>query len=114
MIQGLETTRNELLADLAKRKLEVTTDAMKPLQRIDFRKLVKIYDHEEHFLRTQFLSSLVTAHKTRLRTSNGTAKINAHDVRTAMLMLGTAVASASEQTFSKRNKSIIKEVCPYC
>lgn len=114
MIDSLESTQNQVLADLAKRKLEVTADALKPLRRIDFTKLVNIYDHEEHFLRTVFVSSLVTAHKARLQASSGTQKVNAHDVRTAMLMLGSAVANASEQAFSQKNKSVIKDVCPYC
>jgi len=40
--------------------------------------------------------------------------VNAKDVKTAMLMLGAAVASASEQTFSQSNKLLIVEICPYC
>jgi hypothetical protein len=114
MIATLEVTRNEVLSDLTKHGLEVTPDALKPLQRIDFKKLVHIHDHEEHFLRTVFVSSLVTAHKARLGTSDGTQKINTHDVRTAMLMLGAAVKSASEQAFSGKNKLVIIDVCPYC
>jgi hypothetical protein len=114
MIASLERTQDEVLSDLAKHGLEVTENALEPLRRIDFTKLVHIYDHEEHFLRTVFVSSLVTAHKVRLEADNGTQKVNAHDVRTAMLMLGSAVANASEQTFSSQNKSVIKAVCPYC
>lgn len=112
--QTFADIRNDVLADLAGHQLETTTDALNPLRRIDWKKLVTIHDHEEHFLRTVFVSSLTSVYQARVASGAGTAKINQDDVRTAMLMLGSAVANAAEKVFSAKNKSIIKTVCPYC
>jgi hypothetical protein len=114
MTRDLVATRHDVLAALKARRIEAAPDALDPLRRIDFKQLVRIHDHEEAFLFDVFVSSLVQAHKTRVKVDKGTKKITAHDVRTAMLMLGTAVEHAPEQTISRQNKSTIKDVCPYC
>jgi hypothetical protein len=108
------STKLDLLTELANRGLTISPDALKPLDRIDFGKLVAIHDHEEHFLRTVFVDSLVSANKTRVDEDGGPSSITAPDVRTAMLMLGAAAETAPEGTLSAPNKSIIKDVCPFC
>jgi hypothetical protein len=114
MIKDFEETKNELLAALASNGLTVSSTATRPLSRIDFSKLVTVYDHEEDFLRTVFISSLLSAYRARTEDPDEPREVNARDVKTAMLMLGAAVASASEQTFSQSNKLLIVEICPYC
>ena len=116
MIRGLDATTNEVSAELVQRGLRVAPNALKPLRRIDFERLKNIYDHEEAFLRTVFIDSLVNATNARRKDEGPTARpeVTAQDVRVAMLMLGTATANASDAQFSNLNKTIIKDVCPYC
>src|SRR6266536_1917042 len=90
------STRQDLVTQLATRGLTISDGALKPLQRVDFQQLVSIHDHEEQFLRTKFLESLERAYQARLKEERGSHKITAQDVRTAMLMLGVAAASAPE------------------
>lgn len=106
--------RKDVLAELAHHNLKPTADALDPLKQIDWKQLVTIHDHEEHFLRTVFVASLVSLHQTRVAAGAGPAKVSRDDVENAMLMLGSAVASAAEKVFSSKNKSLIKTVCPYC
>jgi hypothetical protein len=108
------STRKGLMTELARRGLKIAEDALKPLQRIDFAQLVQIHDHEEHFLRMTFLESLENAYRARLEEERGPKRIIAQDVRTAMLMLGAAAANAPEAKFSGVNKTVIKDLCPYC
>ena len=108
------STKADLMTQLAGRGLDISHDALKPLQRIDFQKLVGIHDHEEFFLRRKFVESLENAYHARLTEDGGPQRITAQDVRTAMLMLGAAAASAPEAQLSHVNKSVIKDVCPYC
>lgn len=114
MTISLENARSNLVRELRAQGLVVTSTAFEPLTGIDFSALVGIYDHEEHFLRTVFYSSLVEAHRVRLEESGGTEQINEVDVRAAMLMLGEAVSAASEAQFSSKNKAIVTDICPYC
>ena len=114
MISSFQDARLDLVNELDLRGLEMTSTAMTPLRDIDFSKLVSIYDHEERLLREVFVSSLLNAYQARLSRGRGTTKISIHDIRTAMLMLGSAVSVASEQAFSQANKSIIQDICPYC
>lgn len=109
-----EVHRKQLVADLAVRGLDVTPDAWRPLERISWEKLVAIHDHEEAFLRDVLVESISTANQTRALTGRGTTKVNAQDVTTAMLMLGSAVRSAPESSIAYGNKAIIRNVCPYC
>ena len=106
--------RGYILSYLDSKGIEATQSAFKPLSQIDFERLVDIYDHEEHFLRTKFLEYLNQIYQARLETKGGSQKINTKDVRAAMLMLGGAVANADEKQISRPNKSIIQIVCPYC
>jgi hypothetical protein len=108
------STRQDLMTQLASRGVTISDDALKPLRRIDFQKLVSIHDHEEYFLRTKFVESLESAYQARFKEEGGPQKVTAQDVRTAMLMLGAAAASAPEAQLSSVNKSVIKDVCPYC
>ncbi len=114
MAVDFQDAKTSVADELKRRRLEMTPKAMAPLRAIDFARLVGIYDHEERFLREVFISSLVDAHRARTRGGTGTKKINAQDVQTAMLMLGSAVSAADEQTFSRAHKSIVREICPYC
>lgn len=112
MALDFQAAKNDLVNELARRGLGMTPTAMAPLQSIDFTRLVGIYDHEERFLRDVFTSSLLSAQRARVPSGGG--MITAHDVRTAMLMLGAAVSAAPPQTFSDANKPVIQAICPYC
>jgi hypothetical protein len=114
MDTSFESNKQYLQATLGKLGMEVTPEAWKPLKRINFRKLVRIHDHEEAFLRRVFVESLKTAHALRTAQGRGTKKVNGHDVATAMLMLGAAVANASDASIEVKNKALVKSVCPYC
>ncbi len=92
----------------------VTPDAMKPLQRIDFTKLVSIYDHEEHFLEQTFLQSLIGMRGARASTSADHGMITKADVETALRMLGVAAARQSDATLSKQSRSAIVDSCGFC
>jgi hypothetical protein len=100
------------VSELARGGLAMTPTAVAPLQRIDFTKLVDIHDHEERFLKDVFISSLKAAQ--RARVPSGRGMITAQDVRTAMLMLGAAVSEAAPKKFRDKNKSVIRDICPYC
>ena len=102
MLDSFQNAKRDVASELAGRGLEMTPTAMSPLGAIDFSRLVNIYDHEEQFLHDVFVSSLLDAHQARLRDSRGTKKINRHDVKTAMLMLGAAVSAAAEQTVCRQ------------
>jgi hypothetical protein len=108
------SAQRDVAAVLQAQGLAIAANALKPLQRISFKDLVSIHDHEEHFLKTVFLDSLVSAHRARMSEGEGGPEITLQDIRTAMLMLGTAAASAPEQQLSGASKSIIKDICPYC
>ena len=106
--------RTQILADLKAHGIGVAKDAMDPLKRIDFAQLVTIVDHEERFLRTVFVQSLVGLSSGKLAANAGTPRVNANDVKDALMMLGTAAARAAEQTLSTSTKETIKNACPYC
>jgi hypothetical protein len=108
------TTRASVLADLRNRGIQVAPDAFGPIRQLDFKKLVAIHDHEEHFLRTVFVSSLLSIYKARTATAGGSQKVTKHDVETALRMLGPAVANAAELTFSAPSKQLIMDICPFC
>ncbi len=114
MDTNLEHNKQYLQTELQALGLEVTPEAWRPLDRINFKKLVQVHDHEEAFLRSVFVSSLKSANQMRVASGRGTKKLNAHDVGIAMLMLGAAVAYASDSAISKKNKGIIKDICPLC
>jgi hypothetical protein len=114
MMVDLEDVQRAVVSAVEDQGFDVGPDAFKPLSRIDFKRLVSIHDHEERFLFEVFITSLITAHRVRREDSGGPPMIDARDVRTALLMLGSAVANASEGAFSSVNKSVITDVCPYC
>lgn len=92
----------------------VTPDAMKPLQRSDFAKLVSIYDHEEHFLEQTFLQSLIGMRTARASPPTDHGMITKADVETALRMLGVAAARQSDATLSKQSRSAIVDSCGFC
>jgi hypothetical protein len=106
--------RNDLLAELRKRGFSISQDAMKPLQRINFTKLVAIHDHEEHFLFTVLVDSLAALLRARGAAGAAANKITAEDVESALLMVGAAAARQPEQTLSKVTRGVIKDACPWC
>ena len=112
MITNRKDTENEIRSELKERGLRLTNDAMAPMKKIPFEKLHVIHDHEEYFLKTVFMESIVTARQARLEDEGGTEMINKQDVRSAMLMLGEAVQRAKAGEFDQQ--SVIKDVCPYC
>jgi hypothetical protein len=114
MIGDLRTSWNEVLTELSSRQLKASSDAMQPLQAINFKQLISIHDHEEYFLRRTFLSNLVAAHKDRVGPLDTQREVNKEDVDNAMRMMGEAIMKAAEQTFTKHSKTIIVAVCPYC
>lgn len=110
----LRQSMSEISRFLRQRGVGITRTAMDPLRRLDFAALVEIYDHEERFLRETFLKNLIRAHEARVKGTQRPRKVNVQDIRSAMLMLGTAVSAASENEFSEANKKKIQEICPYC
>ena len=114
MLSSFEDVQGDVIYELESRGLQMTPSAMKPLREINFSRLVDIHDHEEAFLREQLISNLVIAYNSRISKAKRPLKVNSLDVRTAMLMLGAAVAAADNETFSAKQKSIIKDICPFC
>ena len=114
MYNNFSETHDDLIDQLERNNIKVSKDAMKPLKRLNFRRMVEIHDHEEAFLRNVFIDSLISARKARIADGTTSDRLTASDVRTAMLILGAAIRSASENNFSGSSKSIIIEACPYC
>ncbi len=108
LIKGIP---KDLAGAIKRSGLTLAPDALKPLRRIDFAKLVTIHDHEEHFLQTAFVNTLTTLRDAR---SVAGDKITADDVETAILMLGTAAARQAEATLSKKTRGLIKDACGFC
>lgn len=106
--------QKEVASAIKQNGFKLARDAMEPLSRIDFSKLVLIHDHEEHFLQTAFIDSLITLRRARVSTKTDLGKITADDVETALRMLGIAAARQAEQTLSKETKGSIKDACPFC
>jgi hypothetical protein len=109
-----DQTRKTLLSKLRSKGFSVSSDAMMPLQRIDFAKLVAIHDHEEHFLLTVLIDTLIGLRRGRRSTKADANKITADDIETALRMLGTAAARQAEATLSTATKEQIKNACPWC
>ncbi len=114
ILQNTKETRSGLLADLARENVLVSRGALKPVQELDFTKLVSIHDHEERYLRFILVSNLVSISRARSHAYGGTPKVNETDVRTALLMLGAAVQGAPEEAISTANKKLLILHCPYC
>ncbi len=104
----------DISAELRRAGWSIARDAMEPLRRIDFARLVDIHDHEQHFLERTFVSSLVGIREARVATPAEEGKIVKKDVETALRMLGTAVARQSEETISANSKRIIIDSCGFC
>jgi hypothetical protein len=92
----------------------VAPEARKPLQRIDFAKLVEIHDHEEHFLEQTFIKTLIGMRQERASSAEDFGMITADDVETALRMLGIAAARQSEATLSANSRAVIKDACGFC
>lgn len=107
-------SRKRLVGELRKKGWKIAKDAMDPLQRIDFSKLVKIYDHEEYFLEETFIRILLALLSSRAPPISGDEKVSAEDVETALLMLGTAIPRQRDETLSKESKSVIIDSCGFC
>jgi hypothetical protein len=105
---------NEVTSAISQAGFTLAPGAMKPIGQIDFAKLVAIHDHEEHFLRTTFIKTLIGLRQGRTSTPFDAGQITADDVETALLMLGTASARQGEQTLSKQTKSSIRDACGFC
>ena len=114
MDASFDNNRKYLEQELRKVGLEAAPEAWEPLRRIDFNKLVDILDHEENFLRSEFLKNLEEANHARVTDEQAAKPINANDVRTALLLLGKAVRVANTTTIADANKALIKNICPYC
>jgi hypothetical protein len=113
-MEGYVQTRNALLSELKGKGYSISKEAMKPLKGIDFKKLVGVLDHEEHFLRTVFINSLIGLHQAQPLTTVAPNTITVEDVETALRMLGTAAARQPEPTLSTVTKEQIRNACPYC
>jgi hypothetical protein len=114
MRDDFASTSRDILQSLSASGVPVSPNAMGPLSRVDFAALMAIHDHEEFFLRRVFLDSLRSAYRARREAGEGAPELSPADVRTAMLMLGTAAAEAPTAQFSEDAKRLIKQVCPYC
>lgn len=106
--------RKSMAAELRQAGWKIAKDAMDPLQRIDFTKLVSILDHEERFLEQTFVRTLLALRGARASTKSDQGKITAEDVETALRMLGTAAPRQAEETLSTASKGIIKDACGFC
>jgi hypothetical protein len=106
--------RKGIAAELRQAGWKIAKDAMDPLQRINFAKLVAILDHEERFLEQTFINTLLVVRRARVSTQADQGKITADDVETALLMLGTAVARQGDQTLSKAARKAIVDSCGFC
>jgi hypothetical protein len=112
--QTLAQARTSLAAELRQAGWKIAKDAMAPLEKIDFAKLVQIHDHEEHFLRHVFVQSLVAMRQSRAAAPGEAGKITAADVETAIRMVGVAAQRQEEATLSKASISAIKDSCGFC
>lgn len=106
--------RSGITAELREAGWRVARDAMDPLKRIDFSKLVDILDHEERFLERAFMSALIGLRTARVSTPSDRGKITAEDVETALRMLGTAVALQAKETLTEDSKRLIIDSCGFC
>ena len=113
-MRDVAAAQRDLLKALNALGLQASPDAMDPMRRVDFGQLLKIHDHEEHFLFTTLVASLVTAHHERVKREGGLPSVTKDDFRQALLKLGDAVKQASEQQISTPNKSAVQGACPYC
>jgi hypothetical protein len=114
ILQNTKETQSALLAELARENVQVAKGALKPLQELDFTKLVSIHDHEERYLRLMLVSNLVSISRVRSHAYGGTPEVSEADVRTALRMLGVAVQGAPEEAISKANRKLLILYCPYC
>jgi hypothetical protein len=106
--------RKSIVAKLRAAGWKIAKDAMDPIQRIDFAKLVAIHDHEERFLERTFINTLLALRGARVSTKADQGKITADDVETALRMLGTAVARQGDQTLSKAARKAVVDSCGFC
>lgn len=111
LYKGIPT---DIASAIERSNFRLAPGALDPLRRIDFARLVAIHDHEEHFLRTTFIDTLLALRRARVSIGVGDNKITADDVQTAILMLGTAAARQAEATLSKETRGLIKDACPFC
>jgi hypothetical protein len=106
--------RKSMAAELRRAGWKIAKDAMLPIQRIDFTKLVALHDHEERFLEQTLIHTLLALRSARVSTKADQGKITANDVETALRMLGTAVARQNEVTLSKAARKAIADSCGFC
>jgi hypothetical protein len=109
MALDFATAERDLVAELNRRGLTMSSTAMDPLRAVDFKALARLPSHEERFLRDQFVSSLLAAHH-----ASGSREITSDDMLAAMSMLVRAVESADPQLFSPASRQILYDACPYC
>ena len=112
MLTDNSQNRDFIEQAMKEKGMALTKSALKPFDAIPFEELHAIHDHEEAFLRDQIVDSIERAHAMRKSTTGGTDNVTARDVRTALLMVGSAVSSAPQSVFS--NQSTIQRICPYC
>jgi len=110
----LAQAQKSLAAELRQAGWKIAKDAMSPLEKIDFAKLVQIHDHEEHFLRHVFVQSIVAMRQSRAAAPGEAGKITAADVETAIRMVGVAAQRQGEATLSKTSIDAIKDSCGFC
>ena len=110
---GISNIR-ELETILKNQGMSISKSAFEPLKLVDFGRLVDVHDHEEAYLRDHFVRGLRIASTARVRRGQGSAKIRAEDVVSAMLILGAVVEETPETNISSINKTVIKDVCPLC
>ncbi len=96
------------------RGVEISRTAHIPINAFDLKQLVTIHDHEEAFIRRTFEQSVDQAYRARVAEGRGSAKVTSADVRTALMMLGAAIAAAPETEVSAENKAVASQICPYC
>lgn len=113
---SLVHAKENIVEALSKENLTLSDSALVPLKKLVFSNLENIDSSEEKFLQDEYIASLLVAHKARM--SSGKAvdpeKINANDIRTAMIILGRVLARSDTKVISEATKAIILTMCPYC
>lgn len=113
---SLVQAKENLIEALSKENLTLSNNALIPLSNLIFSSLDNIDSSEEKSLQDEYITSLLAAHKARVFSGKSAdpRKINANDIRTAMIILGRVLARSDTKIVSKETKVIILTMCPYC
>ena len=114
LVEQRYQTVTPALLEIVEEPIDVAGNALDPISKIDFEKLVSIYDHEEAFIEREFYLGLAGAFLSRLEEGSTVQSITKSDVRFAMIAVGTAARLATEDQLAANNKALLISICPYC